>query len=1121
MKIRFTNIAISLLMASAIGAHGYDLSYYAGKSALSEGRWVKIRVGESGLYKIDRETLAEWGFNDPSRVTVYGYGGARLCGDTFSADLPDDVRPTATMRVGDGVIFYGEGIGRTQARALSTLDVSRNMYDRYGYYFVTEDGGADSYGTVMAGKSSASELDYHLSTMTIENDVNNPGEGGGVFHDAPMSPGETRVYSFEVSDFQPTPRLATYGRFEYRFAAHNSDATTTLTVAQPESVVDVYHRWGTASKVTTESRLYNVGEGYMRIAPVESGSFVGNTATLDFVIAADAETDADYIAVDRVSLTYPRLSRMAEHDFLSMHFPSGTQNFIIRESDADVYVWDVTDAAAVAPLAVVYDEAASITEIRNSAGASSARRYMAFRADGSFMKPEYAGEAANTNLHGMPVPEMVIVTTGEFEAAARELAAIHGRHGLDVAVAKQDDIYNEFSSGTRSAMGIRRFVKMLYDRGDGRLKHVLMYGPSHWDNRDGVAGGLEALPSYQTELENCAYDISTNYTADTYFVKLNDSYVSARQYYEPMDVNVGRIPVYSTSQASAINRKISRHLDNYSRSVAYGNVVLMSDDGEGGGHLKQSLEVLDLMRSANSSMTFTQVHNLIYPWQKKSAVAARAVMTSALRRGAGYVTFSGHSMRTMLTPENLWGVTQIEAVDYELSPLAMLATCSSFDFDRRSNSLADQMISKEKGGMIGVVTSCREVYMNYNQSLNLNMAGAYASADASMTIGDLFRKAYNATIDNASFGLAVNTMCYNLCGDPAVPVAAHSHTIEIDDVCGGASVVPAMGKLNISGDVTDGENVDKTFDGEVYVTVYDAPRTLYTVVKDRDPETKVQPVDHDEYILASGRGKVEGGHFDLSMVLPRPNRPGISNRIVVVASNDKGMSAMTSYDGLTVVAGDEELPGATDPTAPLITALYINDEEFVDGDVVDGSFTVYGEIMASESGLDIRSESIGGGVSLMLDGHRRLEGLTERLAAVKDGEPVEFSVEVSGIIDGRHTLTLTAFNNDGVSSSRSIDFVVVNEPLGAVLEVVSREVNEEAELVLVHDNDTEPVVRLVIEDVFGKAVKSVDNAVMPYRWPLDGEDGAKVKPGVYRARCYVSSDGKFGVSDSVEIVVLD
>lgn len=1120
MKIRLKNIVTASLLMSAVAVYGYDASYYADRSALSEGRWVKIRVDRNGLYKIDRETLAEWGFDDPSRVTVYGYGGSRLYTETFDADLPDDVRPTATMRRDDGIIFYGEGVLTSRSRSLSSLDISRNIYDRYGYYFITEDGGGTPCGSVRAGVVQSNASDHHMSAVVIENDIVNPGNGGGVFHDTPMNPGERRVYSFEITDFHITSALPPYGIFKYNFGAHNEDGNTKLAIDFPETFKEKFRREGSAQTIRGETRYYNSAEGYIQVEAASADALVGRSETVGFGLTLDESTDADYVAVDRTSFCYPRLNRLGDRDFLELRYAQ-TITFAISESDADVYVWDISDVAAVKPLDVVYDASSAKTMVRNSGSTPAVMKYMAFRASGDFMKPEYAGEVRTSNLHGMPTPEMVIITTGDFVGQARELAAIHGRHGLDVAVVEQADIFNEFSSGTRSAMGYKRFIKMLYDRGAGRLKHVLLYGPSHWDNRDGVAGGLESLIAYETDLESCAYDASSNYTADTYFVKLSDSYNNARQYYETMDVNIGRIPVYSTGVASAVNRKIERHLTSTDRALAYGTAIMMSDDGDDNAHLNQSLELIESMKALNSSIGFVQIHNLIYPWEKKSAVAARATMTSALRRGAGYVTFAGHSRSHDLTGENLWSMSDVEKTRYDVSPMAMLATCSTFDFDRRTKTLADAFFDEEHGGMIGVVTSCREVFMNYNQPFNIKMAECYASAEAGMTVGDLFRTAYNATISNAGFGLAVNTMCYNLCGDPAVPLAAHNRSIKLDDVCGGASELTAPGTLTLTGSVVDGDAVDEDFDGEIYVTVYDGPKTLYTVIKDNDKGENNLPVEHDEYILASARGRVSGGHFDMSLSLPYPQRPGVSNRIVVTAVSDNGLSATTVYNGLTITASAEHIPGTTDPTAPEITALYIDNSDFANGDVVSGDFTVYGEIMASASGLDVRTEGIGGGVSLILDGKRRLDGLTETLDIVEAGKPTTFSLDVSEVTDGRHTLTLTAFNNDGVKSSRSIDFIVVNEPLAATLEVYEREADEEAELTLAYDSSRQPTVRLVIEDIAGHPVKSVDNAVMPYRWSLDDNDGAKVAPGVYRARCYLNVDGRFGVSDSAEIVVLD
>ena len=49
---------------------------YAAHSVLSQGRWVKIRIPETGLYQITDSLARQAGFADAAHVSVWGYGGA-------------------------------------------------------------------------------------------------------------------------------------------------------------------------------------------------------------------------------------------------------------------------------------------------------------------------------------------------------------------------------------------------------------------------------------------------------------------------------------------------------------------------------------------------------------------------------------------------------------------------------------------------------------------------------------------------------------------------------------------------------------------------------------------------------------------------------------------------------------------------------------------------------------------------------------------------------------------------------------------------------------------------------------------------------------------------------------
>ena len=70
LTLTLSAVAAALLPFSA-GALSAEA--YATESRLASGRWVKIKVTESGLYAISKSTAQSWGFSDISKVKVFGY----------------------------------------------------------------------------------------------------------------------------------------------------------------------------------------------------------------------------------------------------------------------------------------------------------------------------------------------------------------------------------------------------------------------------------------------------------------------------------------------------------------------------------------------------------------------------------------------------------------------------------------------------------------------------------------------------------------------------------------------------------------------------------------------------------------------------------------------------------------------------------------------------------------------------------------------------------------------------------------------------------------------------------------------------------------------------------------
>jgi len=66
--------ALALWALTATAARA-DAKLYARSSVLAEGRWVKVRVANDGIYKLTYDQLRAMGFADPAKVSVHGYGG--------------------------------------------------------------------------------------------------------------------------------------------------------------------------------------------------------------------------------------------------------------------------------------------------------------------------------------------------------------------------------------------------------------------------------------------------------------------------------------------------------------------------------------------------------------------------------------------------------------------------------------------------------------------------------------------------------------------------------------------------------------------------------------------------------------------------------------------------------------------------------------------------------------------------------------------------------------------------------------------------------------------------------------------------------------------------------------
>jgi hypothetical protein len=137
-KLVFFKLNVTAIPVARTRATRTASDRYADHSVLQSGTWAKISVPKTGFYQLTDALIKKAGFSDPSKVKLYGYGGAlqpeKLTGD-YLADT-DDLEEVPTCVIDGRRLFYGVGPVNWETAATTTR--TRNPYANAGCYFLTE-----------------------------------------------------------------------------------------------------------------------------------------------------------------------------------------------------------------------------------------------------------------------------------------------------------------------------------------------------------------------------------------------------------------------------------------------------------------------------------------------------------------------------------------------------------------------------------------------------------------------------------------------------------------------------------------------------------------------------------------------------------------------------------------------------------------------------------------------------------------------------------------------------------------------------------------------------------------------------------------------------------------------
>ena len=1110
-KVLFTVFVFCLGFSQA---NAFNPSFYASNSVLSKGVWVKIRVNGTGMHLVSDETLAALGFSDPQSVNVYGYGGVMI---PENLDSPDDLPLVPSIRVADGLIFFGVGTIDWQKSDYPLKNYSHisNPYSDYSYYFLSDANGK-SVGIKTRESSYKSDrpvINEFRERLIHENDITPAMKSG-------------RLYLGE--DFKATPQR----RFSFSLPGNIGDAVVTTSFA--------CHTSGGISSLVFMANGIQLGATEADKMPSSSLRLITTTETvktvetpgesLDLDIRFNGSGTVEKAALDYIEIEYPRSLTMTSEELYFFVEPDVESIVRIENADETTRIWDVSDPVNPFEISADFSDRTLLFSVT-----PGYHEYIAFNPDEIKRKVEISGQVMNQNNHALKAPDMLVISPAEYFESAQRLAALHKQtDGLDVLVLTPEEIYNEFSSGNPDVSAFRKLLKMWYDRAGGSegsyTEFCLIMSRPTYDNKMLLPvvknAGYPRIPIWQSPSGDSE---ATSYSTDDYIGMLEDVAGDFNIETARINVAVGRMPVKSGYEAERAIDKLEGYLSDNEFGAWRNNVLVVADDQDNGIHLNQAENALAAMRNNGNGDAFLyeklylDSFNLEYTATGATYPAATDRLKKKFEEGVVLINYVGHANATSWSHEHLLTWSDIKELKNSKLPFIYAATCEFMRWDDDNISGAEEMWLNQQGGVIGMICPSREVLIAANGMLNKATSRhmfSIGSDNQPLPLGKIMLKGKNESNTNS------NRLRYGFLGDPSMRLPLPLLRIKVDSINSISfpdsdseeyPVLQARSRVSISGHLEDMSGNDVSdFNGVAAIQLFDAEKAITTNGNGADG---VQSVYNDRPTrLYTGKMKVQDGQWSTTINMPSEIENNYAPALLsFYACDEEGRQANGTFDKLYVFGYDENMP--EDETGPEFIEFYLNNPSFTDGQAVGPAPCLYAKFR-DESGISVSQAGIGHDIILEIDGEQFLN--ISDFYEPDEEDPCAGSIVyiLSGLKTGDHSIRLIVWDNSDNSSAASLNFSIpaLRQP---TIESLSADMNPATTSVnfIVIADALDDVLNCLIEvyDISGRRVWSVDsrnfrssdlNISVP--WHLNDYGGGRVQPGlyIYRATLTTSSGAR-------------
>ncbi len=1112
-RLRTLAVLIIVMLAVALPTASFAVptaADFASSSRLALGRWVRVKVSETGMQLVTTAQLKSQGL-DPAKTHVYGFGG-RMVPDNFPEGLPDDLPLLPSVTTSAGIVFFGTD-HISWSYADSHYSHQMHPYCEESYYFLSDapvDGheGSASLPAVPNGTvQPANAKTTFKARLLHEDDMFAPYNSGRNLLGEDLR-ASARNFTFNLTDYAGGPASA-----NIRFAAKHTSGTSSIMVTANGTQLPSSSR----DQINTTDKD---GNYFMFLeATRKTIEDPGSRLTLGVTFSGNPTTKMGRL--DWIEVEYDRSLRLNGGELYFYGRMGSGETYAIEGCSADTQIWDVTNPAA--PRRMEFDLSGS--KALFAPVSYGYREFVAFNPSQVKRTVVPAGRVANQDIHSLPTPDMVIISPAEYLSASERLAEMHRRvDGMVVHVLTPEAIYNEFTSGSADVGAFRKMLKMWQVRageagpGTPQARYCLIMSRPTYDNKMKTStvrnAGYPRVPIWQSPE---GYTSGSSYSMDDFIGMLDHNvltYGSAK-----IHVAVGRLPVKSAREAEDMVTKIIDYVEQPEYGSWRNHVMLVADDQDGGDHLSQTLDVHKAMRSAGNGNDFFY-DLLVFDTYDLVATAGGNTypgVTEALLRkwneGVGFINYIGHANPSGWSHEKVLTWNHINSFSNSRLPILYAATCEFARWDADEVSGGEIMLLNPHGGYVGAVIPSRTVYISANGTLSeKTMSGIFerAADGKGKRLGDVMVEGKNACNGDT------NKLRYALLSDPALRICSpemSARTEMIGDVPadGDAPVFGARGRARFSGTISGSDgSVADDFNGVIELTLYDAEVAITTKGNGKDG---VEWDYNDRTTrLATESTVVKNGRWEANLSLPGDITNNYSPALLsLYAYSENGQEANGSCDNFYVYGYDPSAPEDLD--GPDIERFTLNHDNFAMGDLTHSSPLVIAAF-SDESGINVSNAAIGHEMTLLLDGRTYLPGVASAYTPdpARDGAGM-LVYSIDDLAPGDHSLELKVWDNAGNSSAATIYFTVALNKSADIASLAVTPTDEGTRISLQVDRPGKGLMTEVeICDLSGRTIWTESftgtdktSSKLSTLWPHTDQAGRRVIRGIYICRAKITT----------------